>query len=583
MHEKWLPVQEALLCAIPAKEQFDPASLEIIDRLNRILASQQDVLNAVQAKDNSATSLTPLHAQPTPSYISPQTDFLHESDTTGVSNGDSVVDSFGVPSSYTSPDNVLTWPIFHRRYEKNCLQNAVFKPSSQSLHHTQVNSKRVKFGFQEDKVPELMEQFFLLVHIKNPVVDEEELKSHARNAVEEGLSWDEGSCLVLLACALGTIAVPFQRAHEIATLNPAEYRELPALLDTSKLEEAESYFILARRRIGNLSHSIAGVQCLFLSGVFYMYTFRPLDAYQSFHQASVMYQVYAKSKQGAASIPSDLKTEQRLFWSCFKSECEILSEIDLPHSGVSHLDYVHIFPSPPHSDIITANPNSVLLPDSAEQARHGMANRDQEQGWFYYLSEIALRRIGNRILESLYKDGFESWTKLNIPSTIQIANEFLRQLTEWCECLPAPMRVDDKGQGILSSEELPWLLYVRLREIRSWILRPFVFLAIHLPLDDHRHLSLEPFVADALVGYTELIEANSVCHRHHGTWYMLRLAFTSAVCLLAAARQNLGTPRLRESVELTIECLRYWEIEAPGDIQKARVILEEEYLASWPG
>lgn len=124
----------------------------------------------------------------------------------------------------------------------------------------------------------------------------------------------------LLACALGTIAVPFQRAHEIATLDPVEYKKIPSLLNASRIEEAESYFTLARRRIGSLSHSVAGVQCLFLSGVFYMYTFRPLDAYQSFHQASVMYQVYAKSKQGAASIPSDLKTEQRLFWSCFKSE-----------------------------------------------------------------------------------------------------------------------------------------------------------------------------------------------------------------------------------------------------------------------
>ncbi|KAJ6099548.1 hypothetical protein N7467_001083 [Penicillium canescens] len=467
------------------------------------------------------------------------------------------------------------WPVFHERYPKNCLQDAVFGPSPQSLQHIQEKSKRIKFGFQEDKVPELMEQFFLLVHIKNPIVDEKELKNYARRAVEEGLGWDEGSCLVLLACALGTIAVPFQCAHEMATLDPAEYRKLPTPLVASRLEEAESYFTLARRRIGNLSHSVAGVQCLFLSGVFYMYTFRPLDAYQSFHQASVMYQVYAKSKQGAASTPSDLKTEQRLFWSCFKSECEILSEIDLPHSGVSHLDYVHIFPSPPHSDIITANPTSVLLPDSAEHTRHDMASREQEQAWFYYLSEIALRRIGNRVLESMYKDGFESWKDLNIQSTIQIANEFLRQLNEWYECLPAPMRFDDKGPGIIPSEELPWLLYVRLREVRSWILRPFLFLAIHLPPDDHHHLSLEPFVADSLVGYTGLIEANSVCHRHHGTWYTLRLTFTSALCLLAAARRNLWTPRLRESVELAIENLRYWEVGAPGDVQKARVILEE--------
>lgn len=110
-----------------------------------------------------------------------------------------MVDSFGFPSSYTNPDNVLMWPVFHEKYPKNCLQDAVFGPSPQCLQHIQEKSKRIKFGFQEDKVPELMEQFFLLVHIKNPIVDEKELKNYARHAVEEGLGWDEGSCLVVRA------------------------------------------------------------------------------------------------------------------------------------------------------------------------------------------------------------------------------------------------------------------------------------------------------------------------------------------------------------------------------------------------
>jgi hypothetical protein len=52
----------------------------------------------------------------------------------------------------------------------------------------QEKPKRIKFGFSEDKVPELMDQFFLLVHIKNPIVNEKELKSYARHAIEKGLS-----------------------------------------------------------------------------------------------------------------------------------------------------------------------------------------------------------------------------------------------------------------------------------------------------------------------------------------------------------------------------------------------------------
>jgi hypothetical protein len=88
-----------------------------------------------------------------------------------IANGDLAVDSFGVPSSYTSPDNVLVWPVFQEKYPKNCFQDAVFRPDPQILH-MQEKSKRIKFGFSEDKVPELMDQSFLLVHIKNIIVDE---------------------------------------------------------------------------------------------------------------------------------------------------------------------------------------------------------------------------------------------------------------------------------------------------------------------------------------------------------------------------------------------------------------------------
>ncbi|KAJ6086191.1 hypothetical protein N7486_010472 [Penicillium sp. IBT 16267x] len=270
------------------------------------------------------------------------------------------------------------------------------------LHANLGPNKGIKYPFQEEKVPNLLNRFFHLVHIKNPIIDQEELQKDARRVIEDGLNWDEGSCLVLLVCALGRIAQPFRSGEQTGSLDSTGYRELSSPLDCPDLEEAESYFSLALRRIGILNQSVAAVQCLFLCGVFYMYTFRPLEAFQSFHQASVMYQVYLRSHKGSTTVLSDNQTEQTLFWSCFKSEW-----------------------------------------GSRESAHHDMSAHEQQQAWFYYLSEIALRRIGNRVLNSLYKESFESWKEYDIPSTIKIAHEFLRQLNEWYEGLPVSMHFDD--------------------------------------------------------------------------------------------------------------------------------------------
>ncbi|KAJ5106612.1 hypothetical protein N7456_003287 [Penicillium angulare] len=286
------------------------------------MTSQEDVLTAVR-NNNLGTSTESNNSTPGP--YSPLRMVSSSKQTTGSESSREhlAVKSLAVPapSSNTSPDNVLMWPIFLNNYNKNCLQDAVFSQAPPGIHSNEYGAKKgVKATFQEDKVPALMERFFHMVHIRNPIVDQEDLQRNARIVLEDGLSWDEGSCLVLLACALGRIAEPFQGGQNMANIPPISYGKAPSSLDYSDLAEAESYFTLARRRLGVLNQSIAAVQCFFLCGVFYMYTFRPLDAFQHFHQASVIYQVYSKSQNGSSTTQYDNRTEQTLFWSCFKSE-----------------------------------------------------------------------------------------------------------------------------------------------------------------------------------------------------------------------------------------------------------------------
>ena len=261
---------------------------------------------------------------------------------------------------------------------------------------------------------------------------------------------------------------------------------------------------------------------------------------------------------------------------------EILSEIDLPQSGVTHSGYVHMFPAPPDSGSVGTSPasaSSFLATGSARADE--MFPQEQEQSWYYYLAEIALRHIGNRVLDCFYKEGHDSWMKLNIPSTIQVVNEFLRQLNQWYECLPGPVRFNETNSGEIPIEELPYMLRTRMLEIRSWIFRPLLFYAIHTPPHDAHQEMLRPLVDQSMHASVRLIEANSLRHRHHGTWYILRLSTTSALSIFAAAKRGLAPDSWQSSLELAIETLLYWEREAPGDIRKGRLALEN-LLSDFP-
>ena len=322
--------------------------------MNRLLESQDHVLNVVRSvtgeplQQDSTVSpfVSSVQAPPAPSC--PQE---------GYGGTDTPLEHSEIPSSHTVPDDVLNWQIFGGRYPQRYLQDAVFasKPPSQNEQRgtdeafqasEHVHARRSpNYGFREEDIPKLIDRFLRHVHIKNPILDEEMLRQESDRVVEEGLGWDACSCLVvcnpfaftcgkrhqmqicnlltgskLLACALGAIAVPFDEAYHKSTLIAHEYRNLPSIRNLSSLEEAEACFLLARRRTGLLSQSMVASQCFFLSGVYSMYSFRPLDAFQSFHQASITYQVYLKSLNASTRVSPVRRLEQRLFSSCFKSE-----------------------------------------------------------------------------------------------------------------------------------------------------------------------------------------------------------------------------------------------------------------------
>jgi hypothetical protein len=118
----------------------------------------------------------------------------------------------------------------------------------------------------------------------------------------------------LIASALGCLSSPY--TSEYIT---AEHGGGSSLDDASDYAVAESYYVASQKRIGLLTNTIMASQCCFLSGVYEMYSLRPLRAWYSFHRACVMLQIYLKTKP-RTTIPVNERLERRLYWSCLKSE-----------------------------------------------------------------------------------------------------------------------------------------------------------------------------------------------------------------------------------------------------------------------
>ena len=192
---------------------------------------------------------------------------------------------------------------------------------------------------------------------------------------------------------------------------------------------------------------------------------------------------------------------------------------------------------------------------------------------YYYLTEIALRRIGNRIINTFFVPDRESW--LHIEPYLDIAIEFEAQVSSWHANLPPTIQVYEtnstirqpriestNGMGVDTvSRELSWAVENRLLEMRSWLYQPFLYYLVHAtpqrPLSEFAanspistHAPTEPpFISESSNVLWSLImrgidcnmtilETRSLPHRHHGLWYDLRAIMCASLILLAIVKSG---------------------------------------------
>ena len=501
---------------------------------------------------------------------------------------------------------------------------------------------------QEERIPILIDNFLQNVHTKNPVLDVEALVRQGLVAAEQGLGWDAWSCLVLIACALGHISKPFSVAEGEADIRGLERAESIQIFGKD-LEGADSYFLLASRRLGTLKPTMLGAQCYFFAGgkktlehismrlqlrsiVYMMYTLRPLSSWQYFYYASNLLQMHLKISHGTHAgsglldIPhADLismgrqerRSEQSLYWSCFKSECEFRVELPLPQSEISSFQHPNPFPSPPSpgSPLLKAREEFSNSPLHASSTRHdsfttttssqynecGLLLKQhskhlchEQESWYYYLTETALRRIGNRIINTFFRQDRKSW--LNVKPLLRMAQEFDVQVSSWSANLPSVMKhyeatstikapmlnaeIETAGSSV--SRELSWATENRILEMRSWLYQPFLYYLIHCnmvlspvslshgrrdsdtgptiqsllspsvdacvsphgiqadDLDEEERSILYRLIATGIECNLKTLDVRCLRHRHHGLWYDLRSLMCAALVILAIVKSGNG-------------------------------------------
>lgn len=203
-------------------------------------------------------------------------------------------DFLQIPQHPASADTVLRWEIFEDKFPANALISSLFKPSLADTADDLIAAPSRLTPLDEENIPSLVDKFLQNVHTKNPILDVEALVKHGRRCADQGIGWDGRSCLVLLACALGSVVKPFDtpipQSPDVyrCTVDPMRGSAASSsAMYAKELQQADSCFALACRRLGSLKYSLLGAQCHFFAGG---------------KQISLFLEITAKKNDGSAQI-----------------------------------------------------------------------------------------------------------------------------------------------------------------------------------------------------------------------------------------------------------------------------------------
>ncbi|KAK9477144.1 hypothetical protein V1514DRAFT_283708, partial [Lipomyces japonicus] len=203
-----------------------------------------------------------------------------------------------------------------------------------------------------------------------------------------------------------------------------------------------------------ISNTTLDSQALMLVTAFLFYLARPLEAWSILSATCLKLRAIIK-----ITPPSEMEFEQkelfeRVYWNALIFESDLLAELELPHSGIEQYENEIELPS-----------GFIPLKEDSESLVPG-----NDDLW-YFLAEISLRRLLNRVHHLLYPKANE---KISIATYHPIVQELDFQLTQWYNSLPDAIqfsfqrkKLDNKFSTILrlryfACQFIIWRLYIEL-------------------------------------------------------------------------------------------------------------------------
>ena len=498
---------------------YDPASLAILDRLSQL----EDSLKAHISMGLSASPMSVMTTSPGTVRSNPVESNVEDvSPSLSASHIDSISRQDARPLSDTV-EHVLQWSVFGDRFGEHAELLQILRASLPLKP-----SRNADFDLDTDTCKQLLHRCLEHVLSKNPVLEEDSLRKTMYGVCMNGIGWDAESCLVLLVCALGSIASPDASLADWTT--------------------ASSYFGAAQRRFGLLMalDDLIVPQCYFLSGVYFMYHLRPVEAWRMFAQS-----VVCIFPDGFGTVPpTHYSLKECIYWSCWKSEVELRMHLQLPSFGVIGNRYPQHIPEPPVTD------------------------PSHEPRWYYYLADISLRRLDMNIRDTVAATLARSPnTEMRYMELAHAVPTLEEQLQEWARSMPDVFSILDPEENVLHH-----ILEGRLLDSYDVLYMPFLegALAVNSMYEDAT-IMLTTFARRALECSIKRMSGieRGFGVRHHGTWLALRTCMRSTLMILAARvaeRLDLLPEGWESAVVTGASVLSPWQDESPDVKDRLSII-----------
>lgn len=376
------------------------------------------------------------------------------------------------------------------------------------------------------------------VQNKNPILDLSALHQMILQVAENGADWSVETCLVTLVCALGAVTETFPVS--VAADNDMD---APPSIDPDRnaadFRLARQFWNLAAKRLGLVlgQNSVQAAQCLCLAGIWYMHMMQPLEAWKHFDLAGTVWHSLIlvstppramtmgvgdggpqTSRTSQTSTAASITAMQALYFTIWKSECELRMELSLPSPVLDSINFPYAFPTPP----------------ATADAGHEYATETvvSERSWYFFLSDIAARHLLNRLLRTDTDSPATTTNTTLTPHTVRRmiaqADMIETQVTNWHASLPSTLYFDVPvgytPEPLL--DDLSLILRYRYFAMRELVGRPFVRLCVERSID-HLDAATRPVVlssAGQSLRYCILKLHGVLACRHQGIWLALRVS-----------------------------------------------------------